>query len=458
MTFVSLLPTFSYKNNLLRFFEGFPKRINIPDIFLIVIRLPIKLPSFSVIMSDSIVTEIDQQSLSAPNDKCDLNGNILPETDNSNNDDNHLENLKNKFFQSEQLHCGGDVKSVKTTQEAVKSHVTDNGNVENKAPNGEHVSKSKNEDELVEEKLDASETEVEDKDQQAGASGGGGSSGIEGTSDISDTPLTDTTTNKDDNEVATKETSAAKKKKIRVKVTGRPHSANSSHRYRNDRNGYGSDRRDNGHQYNNWHHGSNVPGALGGFIRSFQRQNGNYNGYSNQMSFNNRVPRNNFNGGYPNHGPRYDHGPQRINSHGYYNNNRFENDKRFDNNRYDNGSMNRSFQNSGYQGPKPYVSNPPFPVLRPIGFNNNNNRGANGERDSDRCEELVKTIDYNDNGNVINIKASLAPSALTKLKEQSSFQLKVRLPATTPLSVVKRVLCAKFYLTKMMYAAKNSTG
>ena len=152
-------------------------------------------------MSDSIVTEIDQQSLSAPNDKCDLNGNILPETVNSNNDDNHLENLKKKIFQSEQLHCGGDVKNVKTTQKAVKSHVTDNGNVENKAPNGEHVSKSKNEDELVEEKLDASETEVEDKDQQAGASGGGGSSGIEGTSDISDTPLTDTTTNKDDNEV-----------------------------------------------------------------------------------------------------------------------------------------------------------------------------------------------------------------------------------------------------------------
>lgn len=116
---------------------------------------------------------------------------------------------------------------------------------------------------------------------------------------------------------------------------------------------------------------------------------------------------------------------------------------------------------------KPFVAPQqpaPFPVPESSVYNRlgprvggNNGNGNWRYSESDKYEELLNNIDYNDNGNVINIKASIGQSGLSKLKEYKSYVVRVRLPATTPLSVVKRVLCAKFYLTKMMSVAKYST-
>ncbi len=303
---------------------------------------------------------------------------------------------------------------------------------------------------VVDDKLDqislGNETELVKHGKDVDVNGGVLSSGLEGVSDISDGPLTDATTNKDENSAAAEMTQSpggGKKKKLRVRTSS--HFSATSSRNRTERS---STSDNNHHQY-----------------RGYQPKNYNrrlqMNNYNNRSFYPPHQSHHSFNQAAWSH-PRYD-----------YDLNYKLTNRRYNNEQYHGYPMGR-YQNGGptyTQGPSRYNRPEAREDLGNHRFGHNqsfsgplhsamyvNGRNGNMQPESDRYDEVVKSINYNDNGKVININASLAPSAAAKLKETSSYHLRVRLPATTPLSVVKRILCAKFFLTKMMSVAKYSVG
>ena len=113
-------------------------------------------------------------------------------------------------------------------------------------------------------------------------------------------------------------------------------------------------------------------------------------------------------------------------------------------------SMNRHKQEAiGLQ--KPIIEKPPIPPRYHHRSNMNHMKPQ-----MDKLDEVLEDIEYQAQGKIVNVRMILA--AGRKLGEHSNYELRMRLPASTPLSVVKRIFCAKFYLCNMMSVAKHSTG
>ena len=371
------------------------------------------------------------EDLIMDNKTCDLNGNIVQTSQPPSPMQDELAKLKAKIAEQNAPKDAGDVKASESLNKKEKCSSIDRNFATNQESGEEKLAKlqtqkpaakfanvsNSDEDVLVEEKLDATDNEValsiedEEKEPNDGGISAAVSSGIEGTSDVSDTPLTDTT-NKDDNEANgnTKDTSPSKKKKLRVKVAPSGRSFNSGgQRYRN-RNSATTERRDDnysGQRYNNRQQppdGSTVPGALGGFIRSFQRNqnngslrqpavNGNggrfYKDAQVNTNYGPRGPRNGFHGNIGFQAPRPRFGSFRT--PGFANGGM--------GNRYNGNNSGGSFHN-GYQNDSFFKPNAPFPVPGTSVYSRLGSVGNGYEKETDRFDELIKTIDYYDNGNV----------------------------------------------------------
>ena len=98
---------------------------------------------------------------------------------------------------------------------------------------------------------------------------------------------------------------------------------------------------------------------------------------------------------------------------------------------------------------------------------NQNSRGQNNNRGRknpsyDFLNEIMQEVETEAPGRIVNILVGLKPSAARKLCinnfGSSYYELKMRLPVSTPISVVKRIFLVKFHMTMLIRVSIYSTG